>query len=186
MRNQFFTKAASYLIIGLAMVAMLSGSCKKGDGSDEEEEDNGNGYKISLKVDGVLWEFEDQYFPPYGSFVDNGVLFSGTFGATGRASSVGLQVYDTKAIVKHDYSGYVVTQTSGHNTISGAVVSFADSQLSYSTQSITNPTVHVQLTEITATTARGTFSGTLKSQNGKPDIKITDGKFYVLLKILAN
>ena len=187
MKNQFFKNTKSYLIMVFTMVALFSVSCS-GPEDDEEEEEDGNGYKIALKADGVLWEFENQDFPPFGTFYDDGKTYVGTFGATGRASSVGFQVYDIKPIVvKKDYSGYVVRQVfppnaAHYNLIEGSVLSFADSQLSYSTQSIANPIVHVQLTEITATTARGTFSGTLKSQNGKPDIKITDGKFYVLLK----
>lgn len=175
MKNQFLTKAASYLIIGLAVVALFLGSCEK---TEEEEEDNGNGYKITFKVDGVLKEFADVDFPPSGTFTDNGTQYSAQFGATGRASSVSVQVYDTKAVIEKDYSGFEITPTTGHNSLYGAVLSYADGQLAYSTQSITNPNVHVKIKEITSTSVRGEFSGTLKSQNGKADINITEGKFY--------
>lgn len=178
MKNQFLTKTASYLIIGFAMVALFSGSCKKEE--VDEEEESGNGYKISLKVDGTLWEFSNADFPPYGTFSDNGTLYSGSFIATGQASSVGFQIYDTKAIaVNVNYDGYVVTSTSGKNTIFGSVVSFADGQKSYSTQSTVNPNVHVRFTEITATSARGEFIGKLKLQNGITEVTVTEGKFYV-------
>jgi hypothetical protein len=177
MKNKFSTRMASCLILGLTIFALFLGSCKNSD--DEEEEQAGNGYKITLKVDGVAKEFASEDFPPFGSFTDNGKQYSASFAATGRASSVGLTVYDTKAIVKNDYSGLVITPTTGHNLLYGAVVSYAEGQDSYSTQSITNPTVQIKITEITATSVRGEFSGTLKSQNGKPDIIISKGEFYV-------
>ncbi len=177
MKRQFLTKTTSYLIIGFALFALFSSSCKTVD--DDEEEENGNGYKITLKVDGVAKEFASEDFPPFGSFTDNGKQYSASFAATGRASSVGLTVYDTKAIVKKDYGGFVITPTTGANLLYGAVVSYAEGQDSYSTQSITNPTVQIKITEITATSVRGEFSGTLKSQNGKPDIIISKGEFYV-------
>lgn len=176
MKRQFLTKTTSYLIIGFTLFALFLGSCKTAD--DEEEEENGNGYKITLKVDGVSKEFVDKDFPPRGAFYDDGKQYRGLFGATGSASSVSLEVYDTKAIVKKDYSGFVVTPTTGNNSLYGAVVSYADGQLSYSTSG-TNPTVHVVIKEITSTSVRGEFSGTLKSQNGKPDIIISKGEFYV-------
>ncbi len=192
MKKHLLTKTASYLIICFALVALFSGSCKKEDDGEDDGEGDGNGYKITLKVDGVLWEFENQDFPPFGNFYDDGKTYVGAFAATGRASSIGFSVYDTKPIVvKKDYSGYVFTQVfppnaAHYNLIEGSVLSFADGQLSYSTQSITNPTVHVQITEITAIAVRGTFSGTLKSQNGKPDITVSEGKFYVKLKDPTN
>jgi len=181
MKNQLLTKAASYLVIGFVLIALFSGSCKKGS-DDEDTEDTGNGYKITFKVNGDLKEFADIDFPPHGSFTDDGKQYGGAFIATGRSSSIGFQVYDTKAIVEKDYNGYVITPTTGRNSLYGAVVSYADGQLSYSTQSITNPTVHVKITEITATSVRGEFSGTLKLQNGTTNITISDGKFYVQLK----
>ncbi len=184
MKNQFLTKAASYLI-GFTLVALFSVSCSS-SGDDEEEEQTGNGYKITLKVDGVSKEFQDEDFPPFGSLTDNGTQYSASFAATGRASSVGFQVYDTKAIVQKDYSGLVITPTSGHNLIYGAVLSYAESQDSYSTQSVTNPVVHVDIKEITSTSVRGEFSGTLKSQGTKADIKITEGKFYIKLHTASN
>lgn len=180
MKNQFLNKSATYLMLGFAIIALLMGSCSKDD-EDDEEEGGGNGYKITFKVDGVSKEFADADFPPHGSFTDNGKQYSGSFIATGRASSVGFQVYDTKAIVEKDYSGYVITPTTGQNSLYGAVVSYADGQLSYSSQSLTNPTVQVKITEITATSVRGEFSGTLKLQNGSANVTISDGKFYVKL-----
>lgn len=173
MKNQFLTKAASYLIIGLAVVAMLTGSCKKED--VEDDEGDGDGYKITFKVDGVAKEFADKDLPPRGYIYEN----FGQFLGTARASSISFRVVDTKPIVKHDYSGYVVTPTSDGNKVYGAVLSYSDGQLSYSTQSITSPKVQVKITEITATSIRGEFSGTLESLNDKPDIKISNGKFYV-------
>lgn len=177
MRNQFLTRTATLFITCLAVLALFSSSCKTQD--DEEEQGDGNGYKITFEVDGVAKEFSDKDFPPIGVFTDDGKQFTGHFAATGRASSVGFQVYDTKAIVKHDYIGYVITPTSGHNMVYGAVVSYTDGQLSYSTQSITNPTVQVEITEITTISVRGKFSGSLKSQSGKPDIRISKGDFFV-------
>jgi hypothetical protein len=89
-------------------------------------------------------------------------------------------VYDTKAISTNvNYDGKVITPTSGHNLLFGSDVSFADSQKSYSTQSITNPTVHIKFSEITATSARGEFSGKLKLQNGTTEVTVSEGKFYV-------
>lgn len=181
MKNHFLKKAASYVIICFSLVALLSSSCKKGDDGDDDDIGGGNGYKITLEVDGASKEFADEDFPPIGVFSDNGTQYNGQFGATGYASSVSFQVYDTKPIVKQKYSGFVITPTTGHNSFYGAVVSYTDGQLSYSTQGKTNPTVNVEITEITASSVRGKFSGTLKSQNGKPDITVSKGEFYVRL-----
>ncbi len=182
MKNQFLPKTPRYVIIGFVLAALFSSSCTSEDGQDDPDDDD-SGYKISLKVDGVLWEFENQDFPPFGSFTDNGVLYSASLRGTGSASSIGLQVYDTKAIVENvNYDGFVVTQGSGSNSISGSIVSFADSQKSYTTQEYANPTVHMKFTEISANYARGEFSGKLKLENGTDEVTVTEGKFYVEIR----
>ena len=177
MKNQFLSEKATYFILGFALITLFLGSCKKdGDGDDV---DDSSSYIISFKLNGELQKFADENFPPSGSFYDDGTQYSGLFAATGYATSIGFQVYDTNAIVEKDYSGLVITPTSGHNSLYGAVVSYTNGQDSYSTQSVTNPTVHIKITEITSTSVRGEFSGTLKSQNGKADVVITEGKFFV-------
>ncbi|GAA0881158.1 hypothetical protein GCM10009119_41280 [Algoriphagus jejuensis] len=178
MKNQFLINKSSYMIIGFILLALLSSSCTSEDGQDDQ--DDSDGYKISLKVDGVLWEFKNPDFPPFGSFADNGVQYSGSFSGTGQASSVGIQVYDTKPIVVNvNYDGLVVTATAAGNTLFGSIVSFADSQKSYTTQNGTNQTVHVKFTELTANHARGEFSGKLKLQGGTQEVTVIEGKFYV-------
>jgi len=41
-----------------------------------------------------------------------------------------------------------------------------------------NPVTSITITEITSTSVKGTFSGTVKA-SGKSDISITNGEFYV-------
>ena len=123
-------------------------------------------------------EFADNNFPPRASFSDNGTQYYAQVSATGRSNTIGLIVYDTKAIEEKDYSGFVITPTTGSNTLYGAILTYTEGILEYSTESISNPSVHVEITEITANSVRGEFSGILRSQNGNADINITEGKFY--------
>lgn len=182
MKNQFLTKAASYLILGFTIVALLIVSCAKDN--DDEAEGSGDGYYITFKLDGVANEIKDYVIPPWGSLYGDRKTYYGGFGATWAASSIDFWVYDSNPIVvKKDYSGYVLRDTllpdgTIYTFTEGSLINYIALPLTYSTGKI-NPNVHVQINEITATSLRGTFRGTLKSDNGKPDIEITDGNFFV-------
>ena len=175
MKNQFLTRKATYLILVLAIMALLLSSCKKDDNI------GGNSYMISFKTNGVLEEFplEDAVS---GSFYEDvtKTQFGLRFTGTDNPRKIYLDVYDDKMITESPYTGYAVTPATGQKPayIVGAKIAYStDAQTTHSTIS-QNPDVTISISEITQTTVRGTFSGTLKS-NGKADIDITEGKFFV-------
>lgn len=166
-----YTKMAIFALV----LILATTSCSKS--SDDEEEGNGNGYFISFKANGTSIEYKPDDFM-VASFVDDGTYFLATFAGVGRSSAIQFQAHDHTAIVEKEYSGYFVkqaTQTPAY--VIGASISFSQLQVTHSTPD-KDPDVNVTIDEITATTVRGSFSGTLKSK-GKDDVNITKGKFFI-------
>jgi len=60
----------------------------------------------------------------------------------------------------------------------GALMGYQDNAGTLYTQGSANPIANVIISEISPTTVRGTFNGTLKA-DGKPDVLITQGEFFV-------
>ena len=178
MKNLFFTKTTNYLILGLTFFTLLLGACSNDDMKDDDE-DNLDGYKISFKVDGVLKVFEDLNMPPY-AYIDEGLA---QFGDVGYDGTIYFAVYDSIPIGVKDYKGYVVKKSTNGNKVVGASITYSHEKLSYTTD-LANPTVRVLITKLTSTDVRGEFSGTLKSQDKKTEIKITEGKFRAERRVL--
>ena len=174
MKHQFFTKATSYFILGLVLVALFSGSCKK-------EDDIKNDYKISYKANGVLEEFivEDVA----GSFYEDvtATQYGLRFTARKQNFTIYLDIYDRHAITDSTYSGYKLTPPIGKKPtlIEGAEIAHndGDTYTVYKTDK-KNADVTISISEITKSTVRGSFKGTLKA-SGKPDMVITEGKYFV-------
>ncbi len=175
MKKHFLPQTASYLIICFTLVTLLLGSCKN-------EDEIKNDYQISFKANGVLEEFvvEDDVA---GSFYEDvtatqyGLRFTGTK----QNFTIYLDVYDLKAITESTYSGYKTTPAVGQKPtiIEGAKIAYNDGD-TYTVHKtdIKNADVTISISEISKTSVRGSFSGTLKA-NGKPDMVITEGKYFV-------
>jgi len=170
-----FTKMV-ILILGL-LVALTS--CKMSDDGDDDDGKIGE-FMISFNANGTLQEFTSDHFPQ-GSIYDNGSQYTAGFSAVRSASSVGIQVLDNKTVTAKSYTGYSLTQATQQSSayVIGAVVSYSEGQTGYSSLVGLDSNVTVVISEITTTSIRGTFSGTLKS-SGEQDLVVTNGKFYVL------
>ncbi|WP_439481555.1 hypothetical protein [Cyclobacterium plantarum] len=173
-RGLFFSIPSISLLVLCLLVSFTSCST----GTDDDIEDKIGDYMISFNGNGVLQEFTADHFPQ-GNIFDNGTQYTGVFSGTRSSSSVGVSVYDNKAIASNNYSGFVVTEPTQQSLafVIGASINYNEGQTVYSTPD-SNPQVTVTITEITSTEVRGTFSGTLKS-SGKEDLVVTNGKFYV-------
>lgn len=175
MKYRFLTTTTNCFIIGFILIALLAGSCKK------EDEDAVNDYEISFKSNGDLDEFKVEDVA--GSFYEDktGSQFGLRFTANKGEFTVYLDVYDLKAITESTYSGYKTTPPAGQKPtlIEGAKLAYNDGN-TYTVHKtdIKNPDVTISISEITKTTVRGSFKGTLKA-SGKPDMVVTEGKFYV-------
>lgn len=166
MKSLFPLKKSKSLVLGLVILAMVFSSCKKEDAGPEEYvmKFKANGAPVVLNVRGSL----------VAAFAQAGTVFNGVFTGSDNVSSISLQVYDNKTISATTYSGYKLVGSA----IVGALISYNDAKGTPYTQGSVNPDASVTISEITETTVRGTFSGTLKSA-GNPDISITEGEFYV-------
>lgn len=167
MERKFILKRAFALILGVALLMLLVGSCKKDDNTDS------GAYVMSFKVDGKLVEFKVQasLVAAFGH-ADN--VYNAVFTGYDPDSNISLQIFDGKEIVAATYTGYGLVGGS----IVGAVIGYSDKSGTLYTQYAVNSDATITISEITSSTVRGTFSGKLRS-NGKSDISITEGKFYV-------
>ena len=144
----------------------ILGSCKK-------DNDDSGAYKMKFKANGTLIEFTVQGSLT-ASFSQSGSVNNGVFTGYDANSNMGLQVYDSKAFEESTYSGYVWTGSA----FVGALMGYSDKTGTLYTQGTTNSNATINIIEITSTTVRGTFNGTVKA-DGKPDISITEGEFFV-------
>jgi hypothetical protein len=174
LRFSQFTKMTIFVFSLLISITSCS------TGSDDDVDDEIGDYKISFNANGVLQEFTSDHFPQ-GSVSDNGTQYIARFTGVRSSSTIQIEALDNKAIIKTSYSDYVITQATTQSLafVVGASIAYAEGQTTYTTPS-TNPNVLVTITEINSNSVRGTFSGTLQS-NGKEDLVVTNGKFYVEL-----
>ncbi|GEO20809.1 hypothetical protein CQA01_13430 [Cyclobacterium qasimii] len=157
------------------MVAITS--CNM-SGGDDDDDDKIGAYMVSFKSNGVLQEFTSDHFPQ-GSLYEIGAQYGAGISAVRSASSFSIQVLDNKSITAKSYSGVVKIEATAESPayLEGASLGYGEGQTSYLSASLDSD-VKVAISEITAVSMRGTFSGTLKS-SGEQDLVVTDGKFYV-------
>lgn len=92
-------------------------------------------------------------------------------------SNSAVQIYDNAQIGTGTWSGYNVDIGTG--TLIGVIMHYRDaSGTLYQQDTSTQSTDKVTITDVNATSVRGTFSGHLKAA-GKPDLTISNGEFYV-------
>jgi hypothetical protein len=177
MKIQLLTKRLACLILGFVLVTVLFSSCNK----DDDADDSDYNYMISFKADGVLEEYP-MTNENAGSFYEDATStqFGLRFTDIGKPSTIYLDVYDNKMITESSYSGYVVTPAAGQKPayIVGAKLAYYNDAQSTHSTGLTDAVVSVGISEITKASVRGTFSGKLKAK-GKPDVEISEGKFFV-------
>ncbi len=166
MKVKILNFRAMILILGIVFSSLVFNSCKK-------DATSGDGYVMRFYVDGSKVEFTGQG-SLVAAFAQSGTIFNAVFTGYTANSNMGLQIFDNKAIGATTYSGYGIVGSS----IVGVLISYEDTDGTVYTQGTGTTDATITISEITDTTVRGTFSGTLKA-NGKPDIKITNGEFFV-------
>ena len=166
MKQLFSKRQARILMFSIALLLILD-SCTK-------DQNGVSGYVVQFNANGKKVEFTVQA-SLVAAFANSGTLYDGIFTGYTASSNISLQVYDNKAISETTYSGYMLVGS----TFVGALIDFQDTDGTIYTQGTSNSDATVTITKITATTVTGTFSGTLKA-NGKPDMIISQGQFYVL------
>jgi hypothetical protein len=162
-----FRKQVIYVFLAVAVFAFLSGGCKKDD-------DAGSGtYYMKFKVDGNRVEFNLQT-AMVAAFAQSGTQYNAVISGSDGKRNVGLQVFDNKVISAGKYSGYTISNMA----VVGTLMHYEDLNGTAYTQGSTNQDVEVTISEISSTTVKGNFKGTLKS-TGKANILVTDGEFFV-------
>jgi hypothetical protein len=161
MKRRFF-----YAVTLFVAVILLS-ACK-----DEEE----GMYYFRFTADGEPVEFTNQLILLAG-FGNSGNLYTASIsGANDADSNVGLQIYSDQPITEGTYSGYGFVE----NAIRGVIIGYKDkkSGILFSSGGGPNVDATIVITEMTATTIKGTFQGKLLA-SGKPDMTVTNGSFFV-------
>lgn len=156
----------SHIVSGFCLLVFVLVSCKK-------DNDDGGIYKMKFKANDTMVEFRTQASLT-ASYGQSGSQYNALFTGYDAESNMSLQVFDSKPIEEATYSGYVLSGSA----FVGALIGYQDKSGTLFTQGANNSNATINLTEITSTTVRGTFSGTLKA-SGKPDIQITNGEFFV-------
>ncbi len=168
MKNSGLKNHFKLLVVFVALAAVSLSGCKKDD-------DNGDGgqYYMRFKANGTTVEFKVQA-SLVAAFGHAENVYNAVFTGYDADSNISLQVFDSKDIVETTYSGYGLVGTS----FVGALIGYKDTGETLYTQGATASDASVTISEITATTVKGTFQGTLKA-DGKANIAVTNGEFFV-------
>lgn len=165
MKSRSLFQRFLYSIIGMILLVFVVGSCKKdklGNGSTN--------YEMSFKASGTLVDYKTEGGLD-ASFNQTGNQYITIFHGSDANSYINLSIYDDKPTSETSYSGYTVLNSS---ITYGVFIGYTDSNGTIYTQP--GGDVIIRVNSITANSASGTFSGTLKAA-GKADLVITEGKF---------
>lgn len=136
-------------------------------------------YYIRFTANGTQSEYHDQFaFPISASFARTGTEYTAIVAGQSDAvattgGTITLGAMDVAPITTKSYGALQTVASNGGFTL--GQISYTIGSIGYSNPDPNND-VHVTFSEITATTARGTFSGTLKS-SGRPNLSIS-GEFF--------
>lgn len=167
MRNNYILPRPVTLLAGFILAILLFSSCKKDQTSQ-------GGYLMKFDVNGKTVEFTTQA-SLVAAFSNTGSQYLGVFTGYDANSNMSLSVFDNKAIVPGTFSGYSVS----NGALVGILITYQDDSGTVYVQSTTTSSdAVINISEITATTVRGTFSGTLET-SGKQTISVTNGQFFV-------
>lgn len=153
------------LCLALPVLLFSLGSCS-------DDDNGGSSYFLRCKINGAQIEFT-QEATLTASFAQSGEQHNGLFTGYDETANVSLQVFDGKSITEGTYTAF----TLSGSIFVGALIGYSDNGTLYSPDAL-NSDVVITIAEMTSTTVRGTFSGTLGA-SGKPDVKLTQGEFLV-------
>ncbi len=175
-------KSTTLIFIFLILTAAFSG-CSKNETQEEEEEQRGKNskYFMKAKIDGQLIEFttNDLVIGQSGP-----TAFNYGFWAWGKNSDKTLSVNleDENPVGVKTYRGYYTHDNSNLGVVIAYVINQGDNDLPVSF--ITDPDVDdsvLNITSLSKTEAKGTFSGTLFNPATGDKVTISDGSFFVEL-----
>lgn len=161
----------------LALCGVLSVGCSSStDAGDTPNQ--GAGYFIRFQAGGSQVEYRGQggvfaTFSQLGSQHNFGVAAVSDAGSI-AGGSINIGVLDASPITTATYTGFQAVGTSGGFRTAQILYNIGGFEYSNSNASSDNT---VTITEITPTTVRGTFRGTVRA-TGRTAISITNGQFY--------
>ena len=167
MQSLFFNKQLQILIWSFVLIIFAFQACKK--------DNNGNSNELFMrfKANGVLVEYNDPT-TLYAILTQGGAQHTGSFTGYDPISTMTLQVYDSMAISVKAYTGFYIVGS----VLLGALMSYGDANGVTYSQDTNNNDIVINVSEVTATNVKGTFSGTLV-EPGYPNIAMTQGEFNV-------
>ena len=164
---------AAWFTVGVA--ALIATACKSSTDAGDSQQTSSGTYYVRFKANGAQIDYSSD------TWVNAAIAKTGPeyffVGASTPAGSVG---EGSMSVSVFDPSPITTTTYSGGLTPVGTTGAYTLPQLSYVTGSSTYTSsndARITLTEITSTTVKGTFQGTV-STTGKPSISITNGEFF--------
>ena len=157
------TSAFAAHIVCLALFA----GCKSSTGPSSST------YSATFSANGSTVQYTTQS-SLLAAFAQASTQYDCIVSAFDASSSLSLQMYDGSAITAKAYSGYNVVG----GALVGVLVVYQDAAgVVYRSGGVTTDAL-ITVTQITSTTIRGTFQGTVKSA-GHANVVIANGTFYV-------
>jgi hypothetical protein len=131
---------------------------------------SGGSYYLRFTANGTLVNFTAQ--PSLlAAFGQSGSQYNALITGFDASSNASVQLFDGTPITPKSYSGYTLVG----NAFVGVLLTYQDAAgIVYSSGS----TGTAAVTQLTATTVTGTFSGTLQA-SGHPNLPVINGQFYV-------
>lgn len=167
LRHVFSSVRAPFLLLLLG--ATLVAACDSG-GTDDPDAGE---YFVRFSAGETPISFTRQG-SIVGTFAQSGNQHNAIFTGYDETTGIHLQIYDREAVTEQTYSGY------GFETdaVVGVLIGYYNADGSYASGASPTEETRVVVSEITETSVRGTFQGTVKA-DGLPDLALTEGEFFV-------
>lgn len=165
---RFFSVRAPFLllILGTTLVAACDSGSTDGDPEPGE-------YFVRFSAGGTPISFTRQG-SIVGTFAQSGNQHNAIFTGYDETTGIHLQIYDREAVTEQTYSGYGFEA----DAVVGVLIGYYNADASYASGISPTEETRVVVSEITETSVRGTFQGTVMA-DGRPDLVLTDGEFFV-------
>ena len=169
---------AARLVLGaVTFSATLSLGCKgstdAGDGGTQT-----SGFLIRFRANGSQTEYRGQggVFASFGQLGSQSSFNIAAVSDAGSVSggSINVGIIDAAPITTATYTGFQTVGPSGGFRFAQILYNIGGFEYSNTGAGSDNT---ITITEMTPTTVRGTFSGTVRAQN-RPSISITNGEFF--------
>lgn len=162
-----------------AAIVLTSLAAGCGGGSTDSTGTQSGGNYIRFQANGAQVQFQDQVANPIAvSIAQAGVEYvlivtGGSAPTASPYSNIQLNVADVSPIATKTYGAFQSSGSGGGYT--AALVTYNVGSVGYD-NTAANSDFHITITQITSTTASGTFSGTVKTKSGVA-LSITAGEF---------